>query len=184
MRSVEQRFWAKVSVGEADQCWPWTASSKTEGYGQFRVRVGQSPWRAPRFAWVLTYGEDPGDLHVCHTCDNPPCVNPSHLFLGTNADNHADRVAKGRHLTARRAGLSVKQRQSTIKLVERMRRLSDHDIAFARNELARGRSQSSIARELGVNPSTICNLANGKHWRGSQAAMGESNGAADPSLLP
>lgn len=92
---VKQRFWAKVNVGADTECWPWTAYRGLAGYGQFafhRRRLEQ----AHRVAWQLTYGPIPPGLFICHRCDNPPCVNPRHLFLGTRTDNVRDMWSKGR----------------------------------------------------------------------------------------
>lgn len=91
-----ERFWSKVKKTET--CWVWTAGTfkYRNGYGQFRVRRGDPPAYAHRFAWELVNGPIPQGLHVLHRCDNPPCVNPAHLFLGTQIDNYRDMVSKGR----------------------------------------------------------------------------------------
>lgn len=91
-------FWHKALVG--DGCWEWQASTYGIGYGQFHRDGVMTP--AHRMAWQLTHGSIPDGMVVCHRCDNPPCVRPDHLFLGTNKDNSRDMVAKGRHKEQRK----------------------------------------------------------------------------------
>lgn len=92
MATNEERFWAKVN--KTDGCWLWTASA-WRGYGIFWADGRR--WKAPRYSWALVNGPIPSGLMVCHRCDNPPCVRPSHLFIGTMSDNIRDAYAKGRH---------------------------------------------------------------------------------------
>jgi len=87
-----ERFWAKVQ--KSDGCWLWTASTDGKGYGKMLVDGGLQ--QAHRISWQLHTGISPGALDVCHTCDNPPCVRPDHLFAGTALDNIMDMLSKGR----------------------------------------------------------------------------------------
>ncbi|WP_223643966.1 HNH endonuclease [Corallococcus sp. EGB] len=90
-RNIAERFWEKVRKGEG--CWEWTLAH-LRGYGVFTANGKHL--RAHRVAWELTNGPIPEGVLVCHHCDNPGCVRPDHLFLGSNADNNADRDSKGR----------------------------------------------------------------------------------------
>jgi len=100
--SVQSRFWSKVdkSAG-ADGCWVWTAGKHDAGYGSFMVKKELGDFLAHRISYSIFYGADPGQLFVCHHCDNRICCNPNHLFLGTDQDNKDDMVSKGRQGAAR-----------------------------------------------------------------------------------
>ena len=87
-----KRFWQKVK--KTDGCWLWQGSTDTR-YGL--IWVDGRKQKAHRVAWILLRGPIPDGMHVLHTCDNPPCVNPSHLFLGTHSDNHKDSARKGKN---------------------------------------------------------------------------------------
>jgi hypothetical protein len=95
--SEQERFWAKVQKG--DGCWLWTGGKFRRGYGAFKRRGPDGRFqqqKAHRVSYEWLVGPVPDGLCVLHTCDNPPCVNPAHLFLGTNLDNSEDRRVKGR----------------------------------------------------------------------------------------
>jgi hypothetical protein len=169
--SLEERFWSKVDKAGPDDCWPWNRSRFPSGYGQFKLHPGESPQKASRMAWTLTFGSIPDGLLVCHRCDNPPCCNPRHLFLGTHADNNADKITKGRH--------PQRKPEFVADLVHRVRKLSDEEIAEARRLRATGVAFRAIAARFGVHHTTIVRLVIGKTWReGDSEEPSEGNQVA------
>lgn len=148
-RNTESDFWARVTIGSPDECWEWQEQSRVpQGYGMTNWQNHQI--RAHRLAWLLTYG-DPGDLWVLHRCDNPPCCNPAHLFLGTAADNAADRDAKSRG--ARLFGENNPRARITSQDVQRMRQL---------------RAEGALLRELadlfGVDRRQVGRIVRRERW--------------------
>jgi len=93
---VKARFWAKVDVRGPDDCWEWQGSRTNKGYGGFSIN--SHPLKAHRLAWQFANNRDwPAGLEACHSCDNPPCVNPNHIRPGTRRENIRDRVERGRN---------------------------------------------------------------------------------------
>lgn len=92
--TAAERFWPKVDRRGPTECWPWIGSRKPMGYGH--LIINRKDYNAHRLSWELENGPIPAGMHVLHKCDNQPCVNPSHLFLGTHTDNMHDMDAKGR----------------------------------------------------------------------------------------
>lgn len=152
--TAEERFWGKVSIG--DDCWLWTARMDSrDRYGLFYFSPTQRHRGAHTVAWELWNGPVPEGMEVCHNCpggDNPRCVRPGHLFVGTHADNMADRMAKGR--TAR----GEQMRGSGG------RGLTEDVVREIRRRAAAGESQHSIARSLGVDNGNVCRIVNRKRW--------------------
>lgn len=157
---LEERFWSKVRIG--DGCWEWTAAIDHRGYGKIWVGSKRDgTWRmaaAHRVAWELANGPT-GELHVLHQCDNPRCVRPSHLFLGTHGDNMRDCVEKGRHGTTRKPHRIARgERNSHAKLTA-------DDVRAMRSSHARGEAISAIAREYGLSPQGARAAVLGLTWR-------------------
>lgn len=94
--SVLSRFYAKFERGDDSCCWPWVAAKSNSGYGRFYISKGRMV-TATRLAWMIANQKDwPEDRLACHTCDNPICVNPSHIWAGTLRENAIDSIQKGR----------------------------------------------------------------------------------------
>jgi|SRR3990167_6387503 len=143
-----ETFWSKVDrSGGPNACWPWTGATTRGGYGN--VGRGGRYYRAHRMAWGLVNGPMPRDLHACHSCDNPPCCNPAHLFPGTNRENAEDAGRKGR--------LARGERQPTAKL-------TDAAVLTIRARIAAGDSNGAIAGDYGVVRDTIGMIRRGKTW--------------------
>ena len=121
-RTPNYRFWEKVErVSDSTKCWEWIHSKDGGGYGCF-VESGSpevKTEKAHRFSWRIHYGEIPKGLHVLHKCDKPSCVNPNHLFLGTNADNARDKMKKGRFkkLLGRKNGMNKLSKEDVFDIV-------------------------------------------------------------------
>lgn len=153
MKTLKERFWAKVR--KTDGCWLWMASKRTNGYGQFSVgggNIGMS--YAHRVSWELHNGPIPAGLSVCHHCDVRSCVNPGHLFLGTQFDNLADMTEKGRRTHAGR-GLPGEACGHS--------KLTDAKVREIRARC--GQTHECIAKEFGVSRRAISFIRSGETWR-------------------
>lgn len=146
---LEVRFWKHVDkVKGPDGCWPWQGASSQHGYGH--INSGPKPNRrliASRVSYELANGPIPPGAHVLHSCDNPPCVNPAHLFLGDPKDNSDDKVKKGRHARGETHGGS---------------RLTDADIAAIRALRDAGHTGRYIANLMSISEGWVSMIINDK----------------------
>lgn len=156
-RAPADRFWALVdkngpTPAQADlgPCWVWNGCVDSWGYGHFKVSGVVR--RAHRFSWEMAREPVPPHLVVCHRCDNPPCVNPDHLFVGTQADNIRDMAAKGRlrWVCGEKSGRSV---------------LSESDVLRIRERLSSGTKHAVLANEFSVSRQLISAINTGRIWR-------------------
>jgi hypothetical protein len=143
------RFWRKVD--RSGDCWLWTAGVDRRGYGRFNVGDGRSPQFTHRFAFELTHGPIPAGMHVLHHCDNPPCCNPAHLYLGTDADNHRDMMERGRSTTGERDAMAKLTAEQVIAIRQ--------FVPQRRGDLAQ------LARTYGVTHGAITQIRSGQRWR-------------------
>lgn len=148
MKPVNDRFWAKVN--KTDGCWEWTAAKNRKGYGQ--IRVNSALYIAHRLSYAEHYGDIPKDMVVMHTCDNPSCVRPEHLQLGTLADNNRDRAKKGR--SANTFGENNPHSKLTAWEVRLIRELYKEGAYTYR----------SLGNKFGVDQSLIGLIINNKVW--------------------
>jgi hypothetical protein len=152
-RPLRERFSAFVDqTADPSQCWPWRGSLNPAGYGQIQDYVGDRyrPVLAHRVAWELVNGPIPDGLFACHKCDNPPCCNPGHLFLGTPLDNVQDMIAKQRQTRGRDRPHS---------------KLTDDQIREIRATPRTPGSGQRLAERFGVHHVTISEIRLRKTWR-------------------
>lgn len=154
--SNEARFWKRVNKDGliqphmATRCWVWT------GYFGFCVRLGVKNHEGMgphRYSYLLHTGVHPDELYVCHHCDNPRCVNPEHLFLGTALDNNHDCIAKDRNAKGNTHGRS-KLTEELVRKIRKRHRFNDPK-----------NGAENIARELGMNGEVVRRAIRGQTWK-------------------
>lgn len=149
---LSERFWCKVDRGRADDCWEWTANRNEHGYGTIMSSRGAGrhrSLRAHRVAWELTHGTISDDQCVLHKCDNPGCVNPNHLFLGTMAQNTKDMVSKRRHSHGSRPSHAKLNEAAVADLI----RLRDSGLTY-----------QEVADRMGVSLVQAWRVYRGERW--------------------
>ena len=157
-RSPEDRLWAMVD--KSGECW----TTPGTGYGKVRIGGRDEPTvSAHRLSYELANGPIPAGMQVLHRCDNPPCVRPGHLFLGSNLDNVADRVAKGRGAKGERLGS----------------KLTEPDVVEIRRLRSQGMLQREIAERFAVTQETVSLIVLGRRW-----AHVRFQSLSDPTVVP
>lgn len=151
LEQAKAAFDSKIRKSE-NGCWIWIGACNNKGYGVLTFQAHRA--QAHRLSWTLNVGEIPQNTCVLHRCDNPPCVNPEHLFLGTFSDNMKDCYSKGRHRRMVQNGAS-----------NPMSRLTDSQVEFIRQAIKEGFKTTVVARYFDVSYTTISMIANGHTWK-------------------
>lgn len=149
-RDPKQRFWSKVD--KEGYCWEWKAGKFSNGYGQFFD--GKNKICAHRFAYIDTFGPIKNNLLVCHKCDNRSCVNPNHMFLGTQKENLADMQAKDRKINADTSG--IKNGRAII---------GEHEVLLMRELYACDLPITTIARLFKVSETQTARIVKRQSWK-------------------
>lgn len=150
---VSPSFDQRVRKGVGDECWVWHGRTNDGGYG--RLVIGKHEFLAHRVAYQFVYGTIARKLKVCHSCDNPPCVRPDHLFAGTTANNNADMWAKGRGVVN---GPSLPGESNP------QAELTEPEVRLIRRLVAMGIPQNVIAKAAGVTFQHVSDIVKGKKW--------------------
>jgi hypothetical protein len=156
------RFWHKVDKSNEDGCWEWIGTKNKSGYGILWISDNPSTLRlAHRISWELHFSPIPEKINVCHTCDNPPCVNPKHLFLGTFKDNMDDKVAKERHARGEKTPTHILTENAVIDIRNRYNLRRRTRGVATRNDPNGARA---LAAEYGVSIWAIFDAVKGRRW--------------------
>lgn len=148
-KGLIDRFWAKVEKGPG--CWEWTAG-KLNGYGRIGLTKARGYIFAHRLSYQIHFGSIPDNLKVLHKCDNPGCVRPDHLFIGTMGDNNRDRARKGRSRPVKGESHG-------------MSKIANQDVIQIRLLYESGRTVTSLANEFGISRSQVSGIVHGRYWR-------------------
>jgi hypothetical protein len=153
---LNKNFWAKVDKNGPNGCWVWTAGKNNKGYGLSRARyLGyQERVLVHRLSYEDAGGFIPKGAWVLHKCDNRPCVNPSHLFLGNAKDNVADMIAKGRDV---RTPMRGTRNGNAI--------LTDDKVIAMRKAYIAGKNRFEVAKMFGMSSNAVSDIINGRSWR-------------------
>lgn len=165
MQSLEERFWSKVDKsGGLDACWEWQGWRRSDGYGECK-KNGKRHIRAHRVAWEFINGPIPDGLNVLHKCDNPPCCNPAHLFLGTHFDNMADMTQKGRRACGDQNGARLYPERMPRGERNGTAKLTRQQVLDIRANYHSGQATGEqLAERHGVSKSLISGIVNHKRW--------------------
>jgi hypothetical protein len=142
------RLWQAILIGQEDDCWPWLAGRSQEGYG--KIQDKGKTLVATRVVYELTKGPIPEGLGVCHSCDNPPCCNPKHLWLGTVKQNTHDAMHKNRLAKGERIASSKRTREEVLRIIELSKQ---------------GVRNIDIAKQLGCSEANVGFIVTGTSWR-------------------
>lgn len=144
------KFWSNVQKGNPDECWIWIGSPSGNGYGQLRFEG--VTYRSNVLSYLINKGNIPARMYICHTCDNPICVNPNHLFVGTPSDNAKDRQQKGR-------GRPMDGENNSNN------RFTKESIIQMRSMFQKGYLCNEIAHIFDTNPEYVRNVVKRKVWK-------------------
>lgn len=145
-QTQRDNLWSKVSKGQPHECWPWLSSLSGSEYP--KVWINDIGYVATRVAYLDFYGIQPGELLVCHSCDNTTCMNPNHFFLGTSPQNTADKVEKGRQCKGTDHHLCKLSEEQVIEIF-RLRGIE---------------TSTSLARRFNISKSTVKAIWSGRNW--------------------